>query len=214
MDELRWMDAVGQAELVRSGEITPLELVEAACERVQELNPTLNAVIAPRLERARAEAAERTHGDGAFAGVPFLTKDIGAFTAGDPMAFGLRPLRELGWCPKRDSAYWRRLRTAGFVDLGKTNMPELALQCLTESPTYGPCANPWAPDRSPGGSSGGAASAVAAGVVPAAHATDIGGSIRIPAAWTGPWASSRRAAASHGHRGRPWRRRAWPASWS
>jgi amidase len=179
------MDAVGQAELVRSGEIAPVELVEAACERVQELNPALNAVIAPRLERAREEAAERTPGDAAFAGVPFLTKDMGAFTAGDPMAFGVRAMRELGWRPRRDGGYWRRLRTAGFVDLGKTNIPELALQCLTESPTYGPCANPWAPERSPGGSSGGAASAVAAGLVPAAHANDIGGSIRIPAAWTG-----------------------------
>src|ERR1700752_5215368 len=117
MDELRWMDAVGQAELVRRGEIAPVELVEAACERVQELNPALNAVIAPRLERAQAEAAERAHGDVAFAGVPFLTKDMGAFTAGDLMAFGLRPMRELGWRPKRDSAYWRRLRSAGFVDL-------------------------------------------------------------------------------------------------
>ena len=165
MDELRWIDAVGQAELVRSGEIAPVELVEAACGRVQELNPALNAVIAPRLERARAEAAERTHDDAPFAGVPFLTKDMGAFTAGDPIAFGVRALREVGWRPKQDSAYWRRLRTAGFVDLGKTNIPELALQCLTESPTYGPCANPWAPDRSPGGSSGGAAAAVAAGVV-------------------------------------------------
>jgi len=179
------MDAVGQAELVRSGELAPVELVEAACGRVQEFNPTLNAVVSPRLERARAEAAERTRDEAAFAGVPFLTKDMGAFTAGDPIAFGVRALRELGWCPKRDSAYWRRLRGAGFVDLGKTNIPELALQCVTESPTYGPCANPWALDRSPGGSSGGAAAAVAAGVVPAAHANDIGGSIRVPAAWTG-----------------------------
>ena len=101
VDELRWIDAVGQAELVRSGEIAPVELVEAACGRVQELNPTLNAVIAPRLERARAEAAERTHGDAAFTGVPFLTKDMGAFTADDPIAFGVRALRELGWRPKR-----------------------------------------------------------------------------------------------------------------
>jgi amidase len=137
------MDAVGQAELVRSGELAPVELVEAACGRVQEFNPTLNVVVSPRLERARAEAAERTRDEAAFAGVPFLTKDMGAFTAGDPIAFGVRALRELGWCPKRDSAYWRRLRGAGFVDLGKTNIPELALQCVTESPTYGPCANPW-----------------------------------------------------------------------
>ncbi len=184
-DELASLDATAQAHLVRRGELTARELVDATIARIERLNPQLNAVIIPTFERARAQAGSRQLPDGPFRGVPFLFKDIGAHPAGDPLHAGMRFLREVQWVEKEDSYLAAKFRTAGFVFLGKTNTPELALLPTTEPQSYGPTRNPWDPTRSTGGSSGGAAAAVAAGMVPLAHATDGGGSIRIPASECG-----------------------------
>ncbi len=184
-DELASLDATAQAELVRRGELTAAELVDAAIARVERLNPGLNAVIISTFERARAQARSRQLPDGPFRGVPFLFKDIGAHPAGDPLHAGMRLLRQVQWVEREDSYLAAKFRAAGFVSLGKTNTPELALLPTTEPQSYGPTRNPWDPTRSTGGSSGGAAAAVAAGMVPLAHATDGGGSIRIPASECG-----------------------------
>jgi amidase len=183
-DDLNLLDATAQAELVRSGEASPAELVEAATSRIEALNPGLNAVITPLFEKARAEAEDELP-DGPFRGVPFLLKDLVAHSAGDPFHEGMRFLRDLGWTEERDTELVSRFRRAGFVICGKTNAPELGIVATTEPEAYGPTANPWDLSRSPGGSSGGSAAAVAAGMVAAAHANDGGGSIRIPAAACG-----------------------------
>lgn len=179
------LDATAQAELVRRGEITPLELVEASIARIERLNPELNAVIMPLFEKARAAAVSSRLSDGPFRGVPTLLKDLGAQSAGDPYHAGTRVLRDARWVAAVDSYLTAKLRAAGFIILGKTNTPELGLQPTTEPISYGPTRNPWGVGRSPGGSSGGAAAAVAVGMVAAAHATDGGGSIRIPASHCG-----------------------------
>ncbi len=185
MTELTWIDAVGQAELVQRRELSPLELVDAAIARIERLNPRLNAVITPTFDKARALAKSPQLPEGPFRGVPYLLKDLGAHSAGDPFHAGMRFLRDARWVEAQDTYLVAKLRAAGFVLLGKTNTPELGLQPTTEPEAYGPTRNPWDPARSPGGSSGGAAAAVAAGMVPAAHATDGGGSIRIPASQCG-----------------------------
>lgn len=181
-DELARLDATAQAELVRRKEVTPLELVEAAVERIERLNGALNAVVLPLYERAR-EAAQQPLPDGPFRGVPFLLKDFLAECAGVPLAEGSAFLR--GYVPAEDSELVRRYRQAGLVVVGTTNTPELAIGPTTEPRLYGPTRNPWDPGRTAGGSSGGAAAAVAAGMVPAAHGNDAGGSIRVPAACCG-----------------------------
>src|SRR4051812_44079760 len=177
-------DATALAELVRSGEASPRELAEAAIARIEELNPRLNAVIAPTFEKGLA-AADGDLADGPFRGVPMLVKDLGCFTAGDQMHEGMRFLKELGWTEDEDTWLAGRFREAGMVILGHTNTPELGILPTTEPEAYGPTRNPWDPERSPGGSSGGSAAAVAAGMVPLAHANDGGGSIRIPASACG-----------------------------
>ena len=184
LDELTTLDATAQAELVRRGEATPLELVDAAIARIERVNGQLNAVITPLFERARARAAGPLP-DGPFRGVPFLFKDLGARAAGDPYHAGLRAARQAGWVAPHSTVLARRFLDAGLVVLGKTNTPELGLVPTTEPVSYGPTRNPWDPARSPGGSSGGSAAAVASGMVPAAHAGDGGGSIRIPASMCG-----------------------------
>ena len=183
-DPLDHLDATALADLVRRGEVTPLELVDAAIARVEELDPLLNAVIHRQFERARDDAV-RAPPVGPFTGVPFLFKDLGCEEAGEPHHQGMRALRDAGWRAGADSELASRFRAAGLIPLGRTNVPELALMGTTEPDAYGPTHNPWALDRSPGGSSGGSAAAVAAGLVPAAHANDIAGSIRIPAAQCG-----------------------------
>jgi amidase len=177
-------DATALAELVRRGEVHPRELVEEAIARIEALDPRLNAVIHRQLDRARRDAAGPLP-DGPFTGVPFLLKDHRADEAGEPDHEGMRALRAAGWRARADSPLARRFRAAGLIPLGRTNVPELALMGTTEPEAYGPTRNPWDLDRSPGGSSGGSAAAVAARIVPAAHATDIAGSIRIPAAQCG-----------------------------
>lgn len=181
ISDLASLDATAQAKLVREGEITPLELVDAAIERIERLNPQLNAVILPSFERARDLARSPRLPDGPFRGVPFLLKDLGAHRAGDPVHLGMRFLRDVGWVAPHSTYFADKLEAAGFVILGRTNTPELGLLPTTEPEVYGPTRNPWDTARSAGGSSGGAAAAVASGMVPAAHASDGGGSIRIPA---------------------------------
>jgi amidase len=184
MEELSSLDATAQAELVRSGQASPLELVDAAIERVEKLDIELNAVIHPLFDAAR-EAARGPLPDGPFRGVPTLLKDLGPTTAGDPYHCGMRFLRDLDWREDEDSYLVRRFRGAGFVVVGKTNCPELGILPTTEPDAHGATHNPWDVSRSAGGSSGGSAAAVASGMVPVAHANDGGGSIRIPASECG-----------------------------
>ncbi len=184
MKELRWADAHTQAALVASGELSPLELVDAAIGRIEHLDPAINAVIHRRFERAREEA-RGTVPDGPFRGVPLLLKDLGNHSAGDPFHIGTRFLRDRDWRSDHDSAFVARLRRAGFIILGRTSTPEFAGAITTEPLATGPTRNPWDTTRSTGGSSGGSAAAVAAGMVPIAHASDGGGSIRIPASECG-----------------------------
>ena len=177
-----WLDATGQAALVRSGEVSPKELVEAAIARIEALNPQLNAVIRTRFDQARAEAAGDLP-DGPFRGVPILLKDLGAHVAGEPTAHGLRAMHEVN--RPHTSYLAESFRDAGFVVLGRTNVPELGSTVTTEPKGFPPARNPWNPAHSTGGSSGGSAAAVASGMVAAAHANDGGGSIRIPASECG-----------------------------
>ncbi|MBU2490125.1 MAG: amidase [Proteobacteria bacterium] len=180
-DVLR-LDATDQAALIRKKEITALELVEASISAIEEVNPRINAVIAPLFGRARDAAAGKLP-EGPFSGVPFLMKDIGAMVAGAPMSLGTALLK--GFCPDHDSELTLRYKRAGLVILGKTNTPEFGLLPTTEPRAHGPCKNPWDPGRTTGGSSGGSAAAVAAGMTAMAHANDGGGSIRIPASCCG-----------------------------
>lgn len=180
------LDATAQAALVRSGEATPTALVEAAIARIEKLDPALNAVIHPLFEKARAQAADPDAlGAGPFRGVPFLVKDAVCQTAGDPYHCGMQVAKRAGYRATHDTELARRFRRAGFVFVGKTNTPELAMSAVTEPRAYGATRNPWSLAHSPGGSSGGSAAAVAAGLVPVAHANDMGGSIRLPASFCG-----------------------------
>lgn len=183
-DDLAFLDATAQAELVRTGTVSAAELVDAAIERIEALNPILNAVIHPRFERARADVAAGAR-SGPFAGVPMVLKDIGAMAAGEAYHAGLKAARASGFMAATDSTVVERLRAAGLVDVGRSNTPELALLPTTEPESYGPTRNPWDTGRSTGGSSGGSAAAVASGMVPIGHANDLGGSIRVPAASCG-----------------------------
>jgi amidase len=179
------MDATDQAELVRSGEATPEELVEAAIARVEQVNPELNAVIHELFEEGLAEARSPDLPDGPFKGVPFLFKDLGAGYAGQPYHLGMKLLKEAGFRAPVDTYLAERFRAAGFVVIGKTNTPELGILPTTEPEAYGASRNPWNTDHTTGGSSGGSGAAVASGMVPVAHANDGGGSIRIPASANG-----------------------------
>src|SRR6266511_3136974 len=183
-EDLARMDATAQAELVRDGEASAAELVEAAIERAEALNPDLNAIIRPLYEQAREAAAGEVL-DGPFRGVPFLLKDLGAAIAGESMHIGMSLLKDIDFRPPVDSYLAQRFRAAGLLHIGRTNAPELGILPTTEPRAYGATHNPWDLSRSSGGSSGGSAAAVAAGIVPIAHANDGGGSIRIPASACG-----------------------------
>jgi len=182
-DSLAQLDATAQAELVRKRAASPRELVDAAIARVERLDPQIGSVIHRAFDEARKAAADPP--DGPFRGVPTLMKDIGGPEAGRPYCAGMRVLRDAGWREKEDGHLTRKLKLAGFIPLGRTNTPELALLPTTEPEAFGPTRNPWDPGYSAGGSSGGATAAVAAGLVPVAHASDGGGSIRIPASHCG-----------------------------
>lgn len=185
-DELAILDAAAQAELVRRGELTPHELVEAALRRIERLDPVLNAVATLLADKALDEARSPHLPTGPFRGVPLLLKDFFCHTAGDPYYEGARFLRDLGWREQQDTHLAARFRAAGFVILGKTNLPELAVGASPDTAgDFARTNNPWDLDRSPGGSSSGSAAAVAAGLVPLAHGNDGTGSLRIPAAACG-----------------------------
>jgi Asp-tRNA(Asn)/Glu-tRNA(Gln) amidotransferase A subunit family amidase len=178
-DEYRSHDAVGLAALVANGEATPDELLDAALARLAEVNPQINAVTIDLSDRARGAKA----GGGPLAGVPYLLKDLGAALEGTPTSSGSRVFADQK--AAADSALTRLYKAAGLNIFGKTNTPEFGLWPFTEGALLGVCRNPWDLGRTPGGSSGGAAAAVAAGIVPAAHASDGGGSIRTPASCCG-----------------------------
>ncbi len=177
-------DAVAQAELVRGGGASPPELVQAAIDRIEDVDGAVNAVVHRRFDAARREAQGPLPA-GPFRGVPLLVKDAVCHTAGDPYHVGMRLLAERGWVEPDDTELAARFRRAGFVIVGRTNTPELATAYTTEPLLYGPTRNPWDLSCSAGGSSGGSAAAVAAGMVPVAHGNDMGGSIRVPAACCG-----------------------------
>jgi amidase/6-aminohexanoate-cyclic-dimer hydrolase len=175
-------DAVGLAELVARRAVTPEDLLEAAIARVEQRNPRLNAVTHKLYDHARAQIAAGLP-DGPFLGVPFVLKDQFLLLAGAPTTHGSRFFADA--VADHDSTLVARQKRAGLVIFGKTNTPELGLMPTTEPVLFGPTRNPWQTDHSAGGSSGGAAATVAAGIVPAAHASDGGGSIRIPASCCG-----------------------------
>jgi amidase len=177
------LDALALADLVRRREVTPAELLEEAIARADRVNPRVNAIVAPLHEQARRDAATPASLDVPFAGVPLLLKDLEAAVAGVPLTAASRYLADNR--PPHDATIVQRFRRAGCVIFGKTNLPELGITPFTESSLFGPARNPWNPELTPGGSSGGAAAAVAAGIVPVAHASDGGGSIRIPASCCG-----------------------------
>jgi len=179
---MTWLDATAQADLVHRGEATPAELVDAAIARIEALNPRLDAVIRTRFDQARAQAAGILPG-GPFRGVPILLKDLGCVVAGEVTAFGLGPLKDVAW--PVTSYLAGHFLAAGFIPLGRTNVPELGTTATTEALSFPPARNPWHTGHSTGGSSGGSAAAVASGMVAVAHASDGGGSIRIPASECG-----------------------------
>ena len=175
-DELAFAPALEQAARVRAGDVSPLELVDLYLERIERLDPELNAYVTVDAEGARAAAADPA--DGPFRGVPIPIKDLSE-TAGLRTTYSCKAFAD--HVPATDAGVVRRIREAGFVIIGKTNTPEFGSIAMTESELNGDCRNPWDRSRTPGGSSGGAAAAVAAGLAPVAHASDGGGSIRIPA---------------------------------
>ena len=182
--ELSRLDATAQADLVQRGHVSPSELVDAAIERIERIDPQLNSVVHRRFEHARQEA--RGHlPDAPFKGVPLLLKDLWSPSVGDPMHNGVRAMKEANYTAPSDSWLVTRYRRAGFIIIGRTATPELGLVATTEAEVNGPTRNPWDLRHSSGGSSGGSAAAVAAGLVPIATASDGGGSIRIPASACG-----------------------------
>ena len=172
-------DALGLGELIAKKEVTPQEVLEAAIERIEAVDPRINAVVQKMYDEARAVARAALPA-GPLAGVPYLIKDLYAWQKGARVGNGSRLYD--GFVADHDFTLIERYKAAGLVILGRTNTPEFGLNAATEPVVNGPTRNPWNTERSAGGSSGGAAAAVAAGMVPAAHGTDGGGSIRIPAA--------------------------------
>jgi amidase len=180
--DFEMFDGLALAELVRRKEASPEQLLEATIRRAEALNPALNAIVTPLYDQARAAIAAGLP-SGPFAGVPYLLKDLGALYTGAPTSFGSTFFD--GNVADHDSEITARLKRAGLVIFGKTNTPEMGLSPSTEPRRFGATKNPWNLAYSAGGSSGGAAAAVAAGILPMAHATDGGGSIRIPASCCG-----------------------------
>ncbi len=182
MDSFVGLDLSAQAALVKSGDVTAEELLEAAILRAESVNPQINAIVRPLHDEARAEARASTK-ESLFAGAPFLVKDLYCHMAGVPTT-GASEITK-NFVPQHDSELMRRYREAGLSTFGKTNLCEFGTLGTTEPRLFGPTKNPWDTSRSSGGSSGGAGAAVAAGIVPAAHGGDGAGSIRIPASCCG-----------------------------
>ncbi len=182
--ELLFKPATELADLVRAGELSALELAELALDRIEADLQGLNAFAVVDREGALATAAAISSGDERpFAGVPIAIKDLNSATAGLRVSMGSQLFGD--FTPEHDAHAVRRIRDAGFVIVGKTTAPELGILPVTEGRRFGPTRNPWDTSRTPGGSSGGSGAAVAGGLVPIAHASDGGGSIRIPAACCG-----------------------------
>ena len=182
MEDFSSHDALDLAELVRTGQVTPRELVTDSIERIESLNPKLNAVVHKMYDSALA-LADAPLSDAPFHGVPFMLKDLLSWYEGEPIASGSRLYK--GWLPPHDTEMVKRYRRSGVIVVGKTNTPEFGLTPYTEPELFGPSLNPWDTTRTTGGSSGGAAAAVASGMVPWAGGGDGGGSIRIPASCCG-----------------------------
>src|SRR5262245_32630717 len=153
-DEISLLDATAQAELVRRGELAPKELVEAAIERAERLEPRLHAIVTRQFDRARAEAASSELPQGPFRGVPYLLKDLGAYLDGDPLYSGIGALARSGWRESGDAHFAARLRAAGLVSLGHAASSELGILPTTEPLAFGATSNPWKTTHTPGGSSG------------------------------------------------------------
>lgn len=189
-NELISYDAIALGELIRNGEVNPKELLETTMQRIEKLNPQLNAVIHKMYDQARDTAEDWSSAIKAgraagvvFCGVPFLLKDLIVEYNGVPFHEGSLAVK--GYVSKLDSELVKRQKAGGLIIIGKTNTPEFGCLPTTEPALYGPTVNPWNPSLTPGGSSGGSAAAVAAGIVPMAHGNDGGGSIRIPASCCG-----------------------------
>ncbi|SHG14025.1 amidase [Ornithinibacillus halophilus] len=177
-------DATELAELVRNGEVLPKELVQLSIEQLEKVNPSLNAILFTRLEKVLQEAEQMERKSShSFFGVPILLKNISQLLKGESLTSGSKLLGDN--IARHDSNFVSKLREAGFIFMGHTNTPEFGLKNISEPVAYGPTRNPWNLDYSAGGSSGGSAAAVASGIVPVAGASDGGGSIRIPASFTG-----------------------------
>jgi Asp-tRNA(Asn)/Glu-tRNA(Gln) amidotransferase A subunit family amidase len=181
-EEYRRHDAVALAGLIARREIRAQEVLETAIARAEQVNPAINAIVHKQYEQARKAVAAGLP-QGPLTGVPYLIKDLGFFETGEPATYGSSLFKD--FVADHDTAYVTRCKKAGLVFMGRSTSPELGLNPNTEPRLYGSCHNPWNLGYSPGGSSGGAAAAVAAGILPVAHATDGGGSIRIPAAQCG-----------------------------
>jgi amidase len=184
--DTQWVDAIDQAELVRSGKVTPVELLDAAIERAEQLNPAINALTFTWFDKAREIARNLpTNSAMPLRGVPFILKDLHAAMKGLPLSNGNKAMKAAALNSNYTADIVQRFINAGLVIFGRGNSPEFGSVPTTEPEAWGPTRNPWDTNRMAGGSSGGSAAAVAAGIVPAAHATDGGGSVRIPAACCG-----------------------------
>jgi amidase len=181
-EEYRKHDAISLAGLIAKREISAEEVLEAAIARAEQINPVINAIVHRQYEQARKAVAAGLP-DGPLRGVPYLVKDLNFFETGEPATFGSALFKDL--VADHETAYVTRCKRAGLVLMGRSSSPEFGLNPNTEPRLYGSCRNPWNLEHSAGGSSGGAAAAVSAGVLPVAHATDGGGSIRIPASQCG-----------------------------
>ena len=181
-EEYRKHDAISLAGLIAEREISAEEVLEAAIARAEQVNPVINGIVHKQYEQARNAVSARLP-EGPLKGVPYLIKDLGFFETGEPATYGSRLFKD--FVADHETAYVTRCKRAGLVFIGRSSSPEFGLNPNTEPRLYGPCHNPWNLEYSAGGSSGGAAASVAAGILPMAHATDGGGSIRIPAAQCG-----------------------------
>jgi Asp-tRNA(Asn)/Glu-tRNA(Gln) amidotransferase A subunit family amidase len=181
-EEYRRHDATALADLIARREVTAKEVLEVAIARAGQVNPAINAIVHKQYDQARSAVAAGLPG-GPLRGVPYLIKDLGFLERGEPATLGSSLFKD--FVADHDSAYVQRCKRAGLVFIGRSSSPEFGLSPNTEPRLYGSCRNPWNLEYSAGGSSGGAAAAVIAGILPMAHATDGGGSIRIPAAQCG-----------------------------
>jgi amidase len=181
-EEYRKHDAISLAALIAKREVSAEEVLEAAIARAEQINPAINAIVHTQYELARRAVAASLP-EGPLKGVPYLIKDLGFFETGEPATFGSSLFKD--FVADHETAYVTRCKKAGVVFIGRSSSPEFGLNPNTEPRLYGSCHNPWNLEYSAGGSSGGSAAAVSAGILPVAHATDGGGSIRIPAAQCG-----------------------------